>query len=79
MKILFILLRVAGVTLAMMSLGAFASDYIPVNGLNFLSWGASDGEHYYFKIVPTNETVNYLLYGILFGFLSFVCFVLPAC
>ena len=75
MKLVLVSLRILGVALAIIAFGAFASNLIPVEGLDLGSWRSSNGDHHFFKVVPTSDNSNPILYGVLFTLLSFVCFV----
>ncbi|WP_444885370.1 hypothetical protein [Microbulbifer sp. PSTR4-B] len=72
MKWIVISLKLLGTFLLILSILAFGSDFLPVEGIRFLS----NGEHGYYKIVPAEHGNNIILKGFIFLILGVSSIVL---
>ncbi|MDP5138341.1 hypothetical protein ORJ04_20540 [Rheinheimera baltica] len=74
MKVLVLSLKIIACVFIFIALVAFGSDFLPVDGISFGGHGSENGEHQFFKIVPTNGA-NPIFLGVIFLLAAVTLFV----
>jgi len=77
MKVLVLLLKIVGALSILLAVMAFGSDLLPVEGVNFGGHESIEGDHQYYKIVPT-DGINPIPIGVAFLFTGISLFVISA-